>query len=466
MMIDAETNIRILDAAYKAFPTFADWASQTSVDLVRWERYNASLNSAPRGPEVLERALQIAKRAAALDTGAIEGLYEVDRGFTYSVAVEASAWEVALAQKGEKVRPMFEAQLHAYDYVLDLATKAEPISEAAIRALHEEVCRAQDTYRVMTAVGPQEQPLPKGQYKVLPNHVRTRKSTDHSYAPVDVTPAEMARLVGEMRSEAFAAAHPVLQAAYAHYGLVAIHPFADGNGRVARALASTFTYRSISMPIVILVEHKNPYLDALEGADQGNYQVFVDFMLARSLDTIKLVDESVRAALAPKAEESLEAINGLYITKGGFTFEQVDKAGTQLLSALHAEVQKVMGSTLNSKVTGSAGIVPQSYQAKNSAYRTPMSGGQALSLTMGTASPAAVKGARHYQLWVPKDATGNDDILLVSGNGEFSARIEEIGPTTLSGVLQMRLKMLAERVVLELLGELSASAQKQFSKRF
>ena len=192
-----EVNIHILDAAYKPFPTFEAWASEATVDIVRWERYNSSLNNAPKGPEVLDRALQIAKRAAALDTGAIEGLYEVDRGFTYSVAVEASAWEVALAQKGERVRPMFEAQLHAYDYVLDLATKAEPISEAAIRALHEEVCRAQDTYRVMTAIGPQEQALPKGQYKILPNHVRTRKGTDHSYAPVDVTPAEMARLVGE-----------------------------------------------------------------------------------------------------------------------------------------------------------------------------------------------------------------------------------------------------------------------------
>jgi len=87
----------------------------------------------------------------------------------------------------------------------------------------------------MTTVGPQEQALPKRQYKIMPNHVRTRKGADHSYAPVDVTPAEMARLVAELRSDAFLTAHPVLQAAYAHYGLVAIHPFADGNGRVARA---------------------------------------------------------------------------------------------------------------------------------------------------------------------------------------------------------------------------------------
>jgi Fic family protein len=293
-MSDPETNIHVLDAAYKPFPTFAEWASRTSVDTVRWDRYNASLkDKASLSPDVLSRAREIAKRAAALDTGAIEGLYEVDRGFTYTVAFETAAWEVELAKKGENVRPLFEAQLHAYDYVLDLATKAEPISEAAIRVLHEEVCRAQATYRVMTAVGPQEQTFTKGRYKVLPNHVRTRDGVDHSYAPVDVTPAEMARLVGELRSDAFLATHPVLQAAYAHYGLVVIHPFADGNGRVARALASAFTYRAISMPIVILSEHKGTYLDALESADGGNYRSFVDFMLDRVLDTITLVSEGL-----------------------------------------------------------------------------------------------------------------------------------------------------------------------------
>ena len=228
----------------------------------------------------------------------------MDRGFTFTVALETATWEAALEKKGEYVKSLFEAQLHAYDFVLDLATKAEPISEAAIRALHVEVCRAQSTYRVITSLGPQEQSLPKGQYKTLPNHVRTRKGTDHSYAPVDVTPAEMARLTVELRSDEFLGAHPVIQAAYAHYCLVVIHPFADGNGRVARALASAFTYRAISMPIVILSEQREIYLNALESADVGDYQTFVDFMLARSLDTIGLVSESLRSVSTQNAEQT------------------------------------------------------------------------------------------------------------------------------------------------------------------
>ncbi len=157
-MTETNINLYALDAAYKPFPTFAEWLGRTMVDTVRWNRYNASLKSLAEklSPELLEKARNVAKRAAAIDTGAIEGLYEVDRGFTFTVAFETAAWEAALAEKGAQVRPLFEAQLDAYEFVLDLATKAEPISEAAIRALHEEVCRAQPTYRVVTAIGPQE----------------------------------------------------------------------------------------------------------------------------------------------------------------------------------------------------------------------------------------------------------------------------------------------------------------------
>jgi Fic family protein len=465
-MTDAEVNIRVLDAAYKPFPTFKEWASQTSVETVRWERYNSSLQGrAGLSTEVLDRARQIAKRAAALDTGAIEGLYEVDRGFTYTVAFETSAWEATLAAKGEHVRSLFEAQLHAYDYVLDLATKAEPISEAAIRALHEEVCRAQPTYHVMTAVGPQEQPLPKGQYKVLPNHVRTRKGNDHSYAPVDVTPAEMARLVGELRSDAFLAAHPILQAAYAHYGLVVIHPFADGNGRVARALASAFTYRAISMPIVILSEHKNIYLDALESADSGAYQIFVDFVLARSLDTIKLVDESVRSALAPSSDESLAAINRLYITKGGYTHEQVDQAGAQLLNAIRGAIEQASNNAAP-RVNRSITIQAAGYTNTDSAYRPPMNNVGYLRVVFISTPPAQAQVARQYYLWLPRDAAGDDDILLKDANVTegFAARMDEVVPAT-SGILQIRLNMFAERVVSEMLADLSLLAAKALSAR-
>ncbi|HMH49970.1 MAG TPA: Fic family protein [Candidatus Acidoferrum sp.] len=457
-------NLHALDAAYQPFPPLKEWLARTTVDETRWNRYLNALNDLTRRLDagVSRRAYEIVKRAAAIDTGAIEGLYEVDRGFTFTVAMEAALWESKLAEKGEHVRPLFEAQLHAYDYILDLATRAEPLSEAAIRALHEEVCRAQATYRVITAIGPQEHPLPKGSYKSLPNHVRTRHDTDHAYAPVDVTPAEMARLVRELRSEPFLAAHPILQAAYAHYAIVVIHPFADGNGRVARALASAFTYRAMSMPIVVLSEHKNPYLDSLEAADQGNYQAFAGFMQDRSLETMKLVEESLRSASSPSAEDTLAAIQRLYVTRGGYTHEQVDTAGRSLVNLFSEEVKRISPRFLVAPIAGSVqvlGLPSQEPSLHN--YRMPLQGTAAVTINMTTPPPANAGIQRQYWLEVPKDAAGSDDLVLTDARHDpFTARMDELVPT-LAGVLQIRMGMFAERVLRDMQAELLEQAQKK-----
>lgn len=470
-MSDREVNVHFLDAGYKPFPTFAEWASKTSVDTVRWDRYNAALKNRPGiSVEALRRAREIVKRAAALDTGAIEGLYEVDRGFTFSVAFETAAWEVELARRGENVRPLFEAQLHAYDYVLDLATKAEPISEAAIRTLHEVVCKAQATYRVMTAIGPQEQELVKGRYKVLPNHVRTRDGVDHSYAPVDVTPAEMQRLVQEMRSEAFLAAHPVIQAAYAHYGLVVIHPFADGNGRVARALASAFTYRAISMPIMILSEHKNAYLDSLEAADLGKYREFVDFMLRRSLETMVLVKDSLKKVAVPNRDESLAAINGPNVRGGGYSDREVDNGGTRLMSALESATRTEIAKVAVGKVQGKAGLAAGTCRVYLPNYRASHNVGQHLYAELISIQPSRVQNvslppavvSRRYDLFVPTDPQGEDEYLIRERErqDEFAVAVDDALSAILPGSLQFRVEMFANRVVDEMLADLKVEVDR------
>src|SRR5215216_1759312 len=91
---------RKVDASYRPFPSFVEW-SKSHVDTSRWDRYTAELkHQKEKAPGLISRALEIVKRAAAVDTGAIEGLYETDRGFTFSVAMQAAHWEAALAEKG------------------------------------------------------------------------------------------------------------------------------------------------------------------------------------------------------------------------------------------------------------------------------------------------------------------------------------------------------------------------------
>jgi hypothetical protein len=256
---DPKDLIAEADAAYKPFQPFSDWAGLI-VDQETWDTHRRAIDDVGGDPEKLRRARNAAKTAAAIDTGAIEHLYEVDRGKTINAAVEAGYYQAAFATEPARTRQLIESQLAVYDDVLDFATTKLDLLAAWVRALHAKLCEAQGTYEAETAAGKQNLPLPLGQYKTTPNHVKQPDGTIFSFAPVLETEAEMERYLSEIRSAAFQAAHPILQAAFAHYAFVRIHPFTDGNGRMARALASIFTYRGGSMPLMILVDQRDGYL--------------------------------------------------------------------------------------------------------------------------------------------------------------------------------------------------------------
>jgi Fic family protein len=456
---------RKADAAYKPFPSFGEWAD-VYVDEVRWNRYTAQLEELRSAtPDLMSRSLEIVKRAAALDTGAIEGLYETDRGFTFTVATQAAMWEDALGQRGPNVRSLFESQLRAYDFVLDLATHAVPIAEAWIRQLHSVICSSQDTYHAWTELGWQDLLLPKGEYKHLPNHVVKADGAIHSYAPVDMTPTEMYRLIEELRSEAFQSAHPAAQASYAHYALAAIHPFADGNGRSARALASVFSYRCCSVPVLILSENRSEYLAALSAADAGLYSEFVQFIGDRILDAIQTVRDGFLAAGLPSTHESIAAIEHLYRTKGGYTQDEVDAAGAKLMELVHqgfsrdlAEAgRRGIGVHVDWHLSTEPVLRPTSRSPLNVSRR-------GLYFSLATKPPARASVSRHVALEVPKDCGKDDDIIVqeVGGERHLQVKITDLLPSP-SAQLQIRVALWSEAIARSALEELATLARKSLN---
>ena len=333
-------DIRALDARYRPFPDFQAFLAASTVDIAPWERVAAGLQQkqTDSAPTDFDRAVEVALRAAAVDTGALEGEYTVDHGFTMTVATQAEGWEEQVAAKGENVRRLFEAQLRGYELARDLALSEVPITEAWIRQLHTELAEGIDTYRVLTPQGWQEQALPKGTYKRLPNHVLQQDGTKHAYAPVDRVPDEMQRLVAELRTPGFEQAHPVLRAAYAHYALVVIHPFADLNGRAARALASTFLLQAQHVPLVVFADQRNEYLDALSAADQERYQAFVDFMFHCAIQATQLIT----GHLAPSLEERVEALRGTLELLSEISQQELRSIGSDLLGSLEKRVRSIM----------------------------------------------------------------------------------------------------------------------------
>lgn len=345
------------DQLYRGFPDFSTWRELSSEDADLWSRFAASLEERrwEASPETLKASVEVAVRAAALDTGAIEGLYSVDRGFTMTVALQSLTWEQEIEERGAGIRELFEAQLAAYELVLDAVTQKLPITEAWIRALHERLCEPQKTYRVLTDVGWQEQELPKGQYKSRPNHVRLTDGTFHAYAPVDRVADEMHRLIEQIRTPEFEAAHSVLQASYCHYAFVVIHPFADGNGRVARALASTFFYRAQSIPLVIFENQRLAYLDSLRTADLGDFRPVISFFLDRGIDTMQLVSESLLTEGIPGLEELAEKVTHSAPAKWTALPEtEMDSISQRILQRIAEIFERTIQSLGSPQITGRA----------------------------------------------------------------------------------------------------------------
>ena len=219
-----------------------------------------------------------------LPSGVVAKLKEYfDVEWTYhSNAIEGSTLTLAetrlvlldgLTVGGKSLREHLEAinHKHAIDFVEALAAKVEPITGHNVRQIHALILRTIDdenagAYR-------------KGQVYI----------TGSTYVPpgaIEVPPL-MQELVAWIHSTEAADMHPVERAAPAHFRLVHIHPFVDGNGRTARLLMNFILIREGYPPAVIRRERQPEYYDALDQAHQGEMAPFVNLVAEeaeRSLD--------------------------------------------------------------------------------------------------------------------------------------------------------------------------------------
>jgi hypothetical protein len=95
----------------------------------------------------------------------------------------------------------------------------------------------------------------------------------------------MERLI-QIYRQADASYTPEVKSAWLHHRFTQIHPFQDGNGRVARALASLVFLREGLFPLVVRESDRQEYIGSLERADNGELGPLVTFFARRQKEAI------------------------------------------------------------------------------------------------------------------------------------------------------------------------------------
>ena len=147
--------------------------------------------------------------------------------------------------------------------------KEMPLTQNFIRTLHKTLLREDYTvYRERPGGVQTSYTVHAGTYKTRPNSVITRYGDRFDYASPEETPSLMTDLVDWYNeAEKEGKLSPAELAALFHYRYIRIHPFEDGNGRIARLIVNFILCRHDYPMIVVRSRKKSEYLEALHQAD-------------------------------------------------------------------------------------------------------------------------------------------------------------------------------------------------------
>lgn len=243
------------------------------------------------GDDDYKEFLERLKREHAIETGIVEKLYDLSEGITQTFIKEGFV-EAYIGHDDTNIEPR---QLMAYlndhfkalDFVFAVVQNNRELSNAFIKELHALLTKHQKTTPAVNSLGrTTHMELRKGEFKKRPNNPRREDGTLCLYCPPEQVELEMEKLLN-IYEEKVADENPIIVSAWFHHAFTQIHPFQDGNGRMARLLSSLIWIKAWLFPLTVKRAEKSTYIKALEKADAGDPSQLVAFFSeaqSRSID--------------------------------------------------------------------------------------------------------------------------------------------------------------------------------------
>ncbi len=314
------------------------------------------------GSKEYEDFLSKLKRQHAIETGIVEKLYDLKEGITQTFIKEGFV-ESYLQHGDTNIAPK---QLFAYlkdhfqaiDFVFDVVKQNRQITKGFILELHQLITQHQDTTDAVDSLGNiVKVDLLKGQFKKFDNNPKRVDGTIFLYCPPLHVDAEIENLISILSDLEKQKIKPVIKAAWFHHAFTQIHPFQDGNGRLARLLASLILISHGLFPFTVKGIEKKKYIDSLEEADSNEPQSLVDYFCEvekRNIEEVlnlKLDSTSTKKSLEEIADVFSQKVE---IWKHGIPKDRLDK-----IQQNRIQVFKYCNTVLNETETGLKRRIPE-----------------------------------------------------------------------------------------------------------
>jgi Fic family protein len=280
-----------------------------------WKQFKSRLKDS--NPTGLRQFNERLIRSLSIETGILERIYDLDRGTTEALIAKGFIEEL-IQRESTNIEPstlvdILRDQEAAIYLVQDLIARSRPFTRGTLFELHSILTQHQPTTIAVDQFGKRmEVPLRRGALKEYPNNPRRPDGTIHEYAPPEHVASEVDNLLKWLQS--YEGENPLLVSAWLHHRFTQIHPFQDGNGRVARVITTMVLLKAGLLPLVVDRTMRTEYIAALESADQGNLEdlatIFAGLEKNAILQALSLdveAEQRAEKSLTSAVIESLEA---------------------------------------------------------------------------------------------------------------------------------------------------------------
>jgi Fic family protein len=231
-----------------------------------------------------------------------------------------------MTAQGKPLKDHLEITGHneALHEIGDAIKQERPITETFLRQLHTLILKERYQVNAQTPEGLSTKKwVEVGKYKTQPNHVLTVTGEIFSFAEPLAVAAKMQSLVEQANQRKATPAEGLLLAAKLHYEFVLIHPFDDGNGRMARLLMNLVLMQYGFPPAIIKTEAKEAYFAALRQADGGQFRIFSEYIAERVSESLQIM---IAGAKGLEIDEPSDLDKKIFLLKGLIEEDQGGRA--------------------------------------------------------------------------------------------------------------------------------------------